>query len=64
MIAHAFMTASFLVSFQVIAFILNAPLLAYNVNKYALSLFRCFFPHPDLKLTSFPRQGRQPQPHV
>jgi len=33
MIAHAFMTTTFLLSFQVIAFLLNAPLLAYNVNK-------------------------------
>lgn len=33
MIAHAFMTACFLLTFQVIAFLLNAPLLAYNVNK-------------------------------
>lgn len=38
MIAHAIMTASFLLSFQVIAFLLNAPLLAYNVNKYALDI--------------------------
>ena len=34
MIAHAFMTTTFLLSFQVIAFLLNAPLLAYNINKY------------------------------
>ncbi|GAA5873514.1 hypothetical protein JCM3774_000036 [Rhodotorula dairenensis] len=33
MVAHAFMTACFLLTFQVIAFLLNAPLLAYNVNK-------------------------------
>ncbi|KAI5481028.1 ER-derived vesicles protein ERV14 [Pseudohyphozyma bogoriensis] len=33
MIAHAFMTTLFLLSFQVVAFLLNAPLLAYNVNK-------------------------------
>jgi hypothetical protein len=38
MIAHAFMTTLFLLSFQVIAFLLNAPLLAYNVNKYVWSL--------------------------
>jgi hypothetical protein len=35
------MTTIFLLSFQVIAFVLNAPLLAYNVNKsrQAFSLF-------------------------
>jgi hypothetical protein len=33
MAAHAFMTVIFLLGFQVIAFLLNAPLLAYNVNK-------------------------------
>jgi len=32
-IAHAFLTTCFLLSFQVIAFLLNAPLLAYNVRK-------------------------------
>lgn len=37
MIAHAFMTTIFLLSFQVIAFLLNAPLLAYNVNKLRCS---------------------------
>jgi hypothetical protein len=34
MIAQAFLTALFLVTFQIIAFVLNVPLLAYNVNKY------------------------------
>lgn len=34
MIAHASLTVLFLISFQVVAFILNAPLLAYNVNKF------------------------------
>jgi len=33
MIAHAFLTVCFLLSFQVVSFLLNAPLLAYNVNK-------------------------------
>lgn len=33
MAAHAFMTTLFLISFQFIAFLLNVPLLAYNVNK-------------------------------
>lgn len=33
MIAHAFLTLCFLLSFQVVSFLLNAPLLAYNVNK-------------------------------
>lgn len=33
MAAHAFMTATFLLGFQIIAFLLNVPLLAYNVNK-------------------------------
>jgi hypothetical protein len=33
MIAHAFLTTTFLFSFQFIALILNAPLVAYNVNK-------------------------------
>ncbi|KAM0792730.1 hypothetical protein ACM66B_002508 [Microbotryomycetes sp. NB124-2] len=33
MIAHAFMTTLFLVSFQIVAFVLNLPLLAYNINK-------------------------------
>jgi protein cornichon len=33
-IAHAFLTILFLVSGQWMAFFLNAPLLAFNVNKY------------------------------
>lgn len=33
MIAHAFLTTTFLFSFQFIALIINAPLVAYNVNK-------------------------------
>lgn len=33
MAAHSFLTVCFLTGFQWIAFILNAPLLAYNVNK-------------------------------
>lgn len=35
MMAHAFLTALFLMSFQVTAFLLNIPLLAYNANKVA-----------------------------
>lgn len=41
MIAHAFMTACFLLTFQVIAFLLNAPLLAYNVNKCVSAAISC-----------------------
>lgn len=33
MIAHAFLTLCFLLSGQWLAFLLNAPLVAYNVNK-------------------------------
>ena len=33
MIFHAFLTTLFLFSFQFIALLLNAPLVAYNVNK-------------------------------
>lgn len=33
MIAHAFLTAMFLLSGQWIALLLNAPLVAFNVNK-------------------------------
>jgi protein cornichon len=33
-IAHAFLTILFLISGQWTAFLLNAPLLAFNVNKY------------------------------
>ena len=33
MIAHAFLTTLFLLSFQFIALVINAPLVAYNVNK-------------------------------
>ena len=33
MIAHAFLTSCFLLSFQFIALLINAPLVAYNVNK-------------------------------
>lgn len=33
-IAHAFLTTLFLLSGQWTAFLLNAPLLAFNVNKY------------------------------
>ncbi|SCV72477.1 BQ2448_4014 [Microbotryum intermedium] len=33
MILHALMTVTFLFTFQIIAFVLNAPLLAFNVNK-------------------------------
>jgi hypothetical protein len=33
MIAHAFLTLLFLLSSQWLAFLLNAPLVAYNVNK-------------------------------
>lgn len=34
MIAHAFLTTMFLLSGQWIALLLNAPLVAFNVNKY------------------------------
>jgi len=34
MIAHAFLTLCFLLSGQWIAFLLNAPLVGYNVNKW------------------------------
>jgi hypothetical protein len=36
--AHAALTVLFLLSGQWIAFLLNAPLLAYNANKYVLLL--------------------------
>jgi hypothetical protein len=36
MIAHAFLTAMFLLSGQWIALLLNAPLVAFNVNKCVL----------------------------
>jgi hypothetical protein len=42
-IAHAFLTILFLVSGQWIAFLLNAPLLAFNVNKYDIPMS---FPSP------------------
>jgi len=35
--AHAFLTLLFLLSGQWIAFLLNAPLVAFNANKYVLS---------------------------
>lgn len=38
--AHAFLTTLFLLSGQWIAFVINAPLVAYNANKYALALTR------------------------
>jgi hypothetical protein len=38
MIAHAFLTAMFLLSGQWIALLLNAPLVAFNVNKCVLPL--------------------------
>lgn len=34
-IAHAFLTLLFLLSGQWVAFLLNAPLLAFNINKCA-----------------------------
>ena len=37
-LAHAFLSTLFLLSGQWTAFLLNAPLVAYNANKYALSL--------------------------
>jgi hypothetical protein len=40
MIAHAALTIVFLLSFQIIAFILNLPLLAYNINKLSVILSR------------------------
>ena len=44
-IAHAFLTTLFLISGQWTAFLLNAPLLAFNVNKYdMLSVVPCFVP--------------------
>lgn len=36
MIAHTFLTTMFLLSGQWLAFLLNAPLLAFNINKCAL----------------------------
>ena len=36
-IAHAFLTLCFLLSGQWISLLLNAPLLAINVNKYVMS---------------------------
>jgi flagellar motor component MotA len=46
-IAHAFVTTLFLLSGQWTAFLLNAPLLAFNVNKYdMLSVVPC--PSHDL----------------
>jgi protein cornichon len=44
-IAHAFLTTLFLVSGQWTAFLLNAPLLAFNANKYdMLSVVPCSVP--------------------
>ena len=44
-IAHAFLTTLFLISGQWTAFLLNAPLLAFNVNKYdMLSVAPCSVP--------------------
>jgi len=37
-IAHAFLALLFLLSGQWIAFLLNAPLVAFNANKYVQSL--------------------------
>ena len=37
-LAHAFLSTLFLLSGQWTAFLLNAPLVAYNANKYVLSL--------------------------
>lgn len=37
MIAHAFLTLLFLLSGQWLAFLLNAPLVAFNVNKCVLA---------------------------
>ena len=34
-IAHAFLTLLFLLSFQVVALLINAPLVAYHANKCA-----------------------------
>jgi hypothetical protein len=36
-IAHAFLTVLFLLCGQWMAFLLNAPLLAFNANKYVIS---------------------------
>lgn len=54
MIAHAFMTTLFLLSFQIIAFLLNAPLLGYNIKKCVPS-FPSFLLSPldDLHLPSY-----------
>ena len=38
-IAHAFLTLLFLLSGQWIAFLLNAPLLAFNINKCVHMLY-------------------------
>lgn len=37
MLAHAFLTLCFLLTGQWISFLVNAPLVGYNVNKYVLS---------------------------
>lgn len=59
MIAHAFMTTVFLLSFQVIAFLLNAPLLAYNINKsVSPSSPRPPFPAPCLPVFQHERGTR------
>ena len=50
-IAHAFLTTLFLLSGQWMAFLLNAPLLAYNINKCVPS------PSPSL-----PSPSSHPEP--
>jgi len=61
-IAHAFLTLLFLLSFQWIAFIINAPLVAYHANKIlkknhmydATEIFRTLSSH---KTESFVKLG-------
>jgi hypothetical protein len=48
MVAHAFLTTLFMLGFQVISFLINAPLVAYNVNKCVCSA-DLFFPHRCIK---------------
>lgn len=42
MIAHAFLTTIFLLSGQWLAFLLNAPLLGFNINKSVPALCKPF----------------------
>lgn len=55
MLAHAFLTLCFLLSGQWIAFLVNAPLVGYNVNKSVSTLLQ-ITEHETTRVLMFLRQ--------